>query len=186
MKNYSDFQKDKIYNYKTYSIDGTKVLKEVNIKYLFSYSQRAWMKVDQFFINPKSWEAYHKRNNLTFPDNLKKNLNDKRYRYILCETETITYDINGVEFSRETKYTQHDKSADPFNYQKGKKIKTNNSTQRTKTLYTFDEKDKDGNHRVILKNGAIHYGKRPTRCFIEFEGRPSEVEVKLVESLTIV
>jgi len=176
MKNYSDFQKNKTYNYKTYSADGKTICKEVNIKYLFSYAQNAWHKVDQFFLNPKSWEAYHKKNKLTFPDSLKKNINDRRYRYILCEKEVVTYDINGVEFSRETKYDQHDKSSDIYNYLHGKKIDLNRGfSKQTRTLYTSDKIDKNGNPRVVLTSGAIHYGKRPTRCFIVFEGRINKV-----------
>lgn len=187
MNNYSDFQEGKTYNYKTYSDDGTKVLKEVNIKYLFSYGQNAWMKVDRFFLNSKGWKDYHIEKNLTFPEELKKKLNDRRFRHILCESETITYDINGVEFSRDTKFTQHDKTSDIFNYQHGKKLNIKQEvTSRTRTLYTSDKIDENGNPRVVLTSGAIHYGERPTRCFIVFEGRPSEVAVKIFDSLTIV
>lgn len=187
---WTEFEEGKIYNYKTYSFDGNKVLYEENLKPLFGYSQRGAGKVDKFFINPKSWEGYHKKNGITFPDSVRKKVGDKRCRYVLCEREIIFYDINGIEFDRKKEYYQYDKTFDIFVFQRGRKIKPlrKNKTFVTKTLYTGLSKDSEGNERVILYPGACHYYNKdnePKNCFIEFEGRPNEVKIKSIKSLTI-
>ena len=59
MKFYSDFQKDKTYNYKTFILDGDKVAHEVNIKYLFDFTEGSQMTVEQFFFD-KTFMKYYK------------------------------------------------------------------------------------------------------------------------------
>lgn len=187
MNFYSDFQDNKTYSYQTLSLDGTKVVQEVNIKYLFGFKESSLSKVWEFFFD-KTFMKHFKSKGITFPEDIKKGLNDKKCRYILCEKEVISYDINGAEFNRETSFHQHDKTTDDFNFQKGKKISLKPQQTRTRTFSTVVKIDESENERIVLVPGGIHYNVAPGTLenkHTSFLGRISGVEVKMIDSLSI-
>jgi hypothetical protein len=188
MKFYSDFQKDKTYNYKTFSLDGNKVAHEVNTKYLFAFSEGSQMKVEQFFFD-KTFTKHFKEKGISFPENLKKEINDTKCRYILCQTEVISYDIDGLEFSRETSFQQHDKTSDIFHYQKGKKVSLKSEQTKTRSFNTIRKIDNLGNERTVLVPGGIHYNVKPGNLkdkHLSMLGYMTQIEVKMIDSLEII
>ena len=187
MKYYSDFESNKTYNYKTLSLDGTKVVQEVNIKYLFAFSSNTLNQVFETYLR-SPFVSYNNRNNITFPQNKMKKLNDKNCRYILCEKEVISYDINGVEFDRVTSFYQYDKIMDDFNFKKGKKIVVKNQEPRTRTFYVTTKEDKLGNKKQVLTPGGIHYNVVPGTIGYSLTalGFVKEVEVKMTDSVDVI
>lgn len=188
MNFYSDFQDNKTYSYKTLSLDGTKVVQEVNIKYLFGFKENSLSKVWEFFFD-KTFMKYFKSKGITFPEDIKKDINDKKCRYILCEKEVVSYDIDGKEFSRETSFHQHDKTSDLFHFQKGKKVSVKPQQTRTRSFNTVVKIDNLKNERTVLVPGGIHYNVTPGTLgnkHTSFLGRLSQVEVKMIDSLEIV
>jgi hypothetical protein len=187
MNFYSDFQENKTYSYQTFSFDGTKVVYQVNIKYLFGFKEGAQSKVEQFFFS-KAFMNHFKEKGITFPEDIKKNINDSRCRYILCEKEIIFFDTNGVEYNRETSFYQYDKTGDIFNFQKGRKVSTQPQQQCTRSFNTIVKMDELGNERVVLHPGGIHYNVKPgelNKRHQSFLGWVSQVEVKMIDSLVI-
>ena len=187
MNFHSDFQENKTYSYQTFSLDGTKLVHQVNIKYLFGYKESSLGEVWQFFFD-KTYMKYFKEKGITFPEDIKKGLNDKKCRYILCEKETISYDTDGKEFSRETSFYQHDKTADLFNFQKGKKISVKPQQPSTRSFSTVIKLDNLGNKRGVLVPGGTHYNVKPGELdnkHRSFLGYVSQVEVKMIDSLVI-
>lgn len=187
MNFHSDFQENKTYNYQTLSLDGTKVVQEVNIKYLFGFKEGSLSKVWEFFFD-KTYMKYFKEKGITFPEDVKKGLNDKKCRYILCEKEVISYDIDGKEFSRETSFHQHDKTTDLFNFQRGKKVSLKPQQTRTRSFNTVVKIDNLKNERAVLVPGGIHYNVKPGELnnkHRSFLGYVSQVEVKMIDSLVI-
>ena len=187
MKFYSDFQKDKTYNYKTFSLDGNKVAHEVNIKYLFDFHEGSQMTVEQFFFD-KTFMKYYKEKGITFPEDKKKELNTDKCRYILYEKETIFYDVNGNEYNREISFLQHDKTGDPLHYQRGKKVSTKPQQSKTRSFRTIQKIDNLGNERTVLVPGGIHYNVTPGNLkdkHLSMLGYMFQIEVKMIDSLTI-
>lgn len=187
MNFYSDFQKDRTYSYKTLSFDGTKVAHQVNIKYLFGFKEGSQSKVDQFFFD-KTYMNYFKSKGILFPENIKKDLNDVKCRYILCQKEVIFYDTDGVEYNREESFHQYDKTVYIFNFQRGRKISMKPEQSITRSFNTIVKMDKLGNERVVLVPGGIHYGVKPgelNKKHQSFLGWVSQVEVKMIDSLVI-
>jgi hypothetical protein len=179
MKFYSpQFDSNKTYNLKTLSLDGTKVVQEINIKYLFGFNEKSLSKVWQFFFD-KTFIKNLKEGEV-LPEDVKKDINDTKCRYILCQKEVISYDIDGNEFNRETSFDQYDKTCDPFNFQKGKKINLNTLEPRTRSFYIVTKIDKLGNKRTVLVSGATHYNVVPGTLV-----NKHQVEVKMIDSLTI-
>jgi hypothetical protein len=84
MNYFSDFQPNKIYNYKTLSLDGTKTAQEENVKYLFGFSQNSQSEVEMFFFS-ETFGKYHTKNGLSFDEKKKKKINDKRLNEILFQ-----------------------------------------------------------------------------------------------------
>ena len=186
MKFYSDFQKDKTYNHKTFILDGDKVAHEVNIKYLFDFHEGSQMTVEQFFFD-KTFMKYYKEKGITFPEDKKKELNTDKCRYILCEKETIFYDVNGNEYNREISFLQHDKTSDLFYHQKVKKVSINQQ-QSTRSFRTIQKIDNLGNERTVLVPGGIHYNVTPGNLkdeHLTMIGYITQVEVKMIDLLTI-
>lgn len=186
MKFYSDFQKDKTYNHKTFILDGDKVAHEVNIKYLFDFHEGSKMTVEQFFFD-KTFMKYYKEKGISFPEDKKKELNTDKCRYILCEKETIFYDVNGNEYNREISFLQHDKTSDLFYHQKGKKVSTN-TQQSTRSFRTIQKIDNLGSERTVLVPGGIHYNVTPGNLkdeHLTMIGYITQVEVKMIDLLTI-
>jgi hypothetical protein len=187
MNFHSDFQEKKTYNYQTLSLDGTKVVQEVNIKYLFGFKEGSQSKVEQFFFD-KTYMKYFKEKGITFPEDVKKGLNDKKCRYILCEKETIFFDTNGKEYNRETSFHQHDKTTDLFNFQRGNKVSVKPQQASTRSFNTVIKLDNLGNERTVLVPGGIHYNVKPGELkdrHRSFLGYVSQVEVKMIDSLVI-
>lgn len=186
---YSDFQPNKTYQYKTYSLDGTKLLHQVNMKYLFAFSEGHQSKIEQFYLS-KCFIEYNRRNNLSFPEDQKKDLNDKSCRYILCEKETIYYGMDGVEFHRKTAYYQYDKTFNMF--KKGKKVTLKSPQQKTRTLYIATIKGNNNIEGSVFLPGGIHYGVKPgvidrkERRITMLGLAQLEVECKMVDSLEII
>ena len=186
MKFYSDFQKDKTYNHKTFILDGDKVAHEVNIKYLFDFHEGSQMTVEQFFFD-KTFMKYYKEKGISFPEDKKKELNTDKCRYILCEKETIFYDVNGNEYNREISFLQHDKTSDLFYHQKVKKVSINQQ-QSTRSFRTIQKIDNLGNERTVLVPGGIHYNVTPGNLkdeHLTMIGYITQVEVKMIDLLTI-
>ena len=187
MNFYSDLQENKTYSYQTLSLDGAKVAHQVNIKYLFGFKEGAQSKVEQFFFD-KTYMKHFKSKGITFPEDIKKGLNDKKCRYILCEKEVIFFDTNGVEYNKETSYSQHDKTGDTFNFQRGRKISTRPQQSCTRSFNTIVKMDEVGNERTVLVPGGIHYNVTPGKLkdkHQSFLGYVSQVEVKMIDSLVI-
>jgi hypothetical protein len=187
MNFYSDFQENKTYSYQTLSLDGAKVAHQVNIKYLFGFKEGAQSKVEQFFFD-KTYMKHFKSKGITFPEDIKKGLNDKKCRYILCEKEVIFFDTNGVEYNREISFHQYDKTGDIFNFQRGRKISTCTQQSCTRSFNTIVKMDVLGNERVVLVPGGIHYNVTPGKLkdkHRSFLGYVSQVEVKMIDSLVI-
>lgn len=149
----TEFLPNKIYNYKTYSDDdGTKVLMERKVKYLFGYAQKYQYIICQHFIDTKlksfkdyKSDCFGKVIDLT---KIKKSINDGRCRYILCEEEVVTYTVTGKVHSTEKKVITYDKLYDAL----PKLPKSNKSNGvRLRTLY----KKKDSKGISYYTNGAI-------------------------------
>ena len=188
MKFYSQFEPNKTYNSKTLSLDGTKVVQEVNTKYLFGFKENSLSKVWRFFFD-KTFMKKDNQNGVTLPEDVKKDINDSKCRYILCEKEVITYDIDGNEFSRETSFYQYDKTGDSFYFQKGRKISTHPQQPRTRSFNTVVKIDNLGKERTVLVPGGTHYNvvpgtlKNKHLCML---GYMTQVEVKMIDSLSII
>ena len=185
---FSEFQENKTYNYKTLSLDGTKTAQEKNVKYLFGFSQNSQSEVEMFFFS----ETFHTKNGLSFDQKKKKKINDKRCRYILCEVETVLYDIQGKEYGRKTEFEMHDKTSDILTLIKGKKVRykyANKQPQTSTRSFTITHKiDQQGNEREVLTPGGIHYGTEPGKLnknSITFLGTIQAVEVKRLDSISI-
>jgi hypothetical protein len=192
MNYFSDFQPNKIYNYKTLSLDGTKTAQEKNVKYLFGFSQNSHIEVEMFFFS-ETFGKYHTKNGLSFDEKKKKKINDKRCRYILCEVETVLYDIQGNEYGRQTSLEIHDKTSDIFTLIKGKKVRykfANKQAQSSTRSFSITYKiDEQGNEREVLTPGGIHYGTKPGNLNpnrVTFLGVIQAVEVKTIDELTII
>jgi hypothetical protein len=189
MKTYhSQFDTNKTYNTKTLSLDGSKIVREENTKYLFGFRENSQSQVEQFFFD-KTYMKYFKEKGITFQDKLKKDINNKTCRYILCETEVISYDTDGVEFSRETSLQQYDKTGDLFHYQKGKKVSVKPQQERTRSFSAVRKIDNSGNERTVLVPGGIHYGVVPGTLkdkHLSMLGYITMVEVKMIDSLEII
>lgn len=192
MKYFSDFQPNKIYNYKTLSLDGTKTAQEKNVKYLFGFSQNSQSEVEMFFFS-ETFEKYHTKHGLSFDEKKKKKINDKRCRYILCEVETVLYDIQGNVYGQQTSLEIHDKTSDILTIIKGKKVRykyTNKQPQASTRSFSITYKiDDQGNEREVLTPGGIHYGTEPGNLnpdIITFLGKIRAVEVKKIDELTII
>jgi hypothetical protein len=188
MKFYSSqFDSNKTYNSKTLSLDGSKVVQEVNTKYLFGFKESSLSKVWEFFFD-KTFMKHFKERGITFPENVKKDINDNKCRYILCEKEVISYDIDGNEFSRVTSFDQYDKTGDSFHFQKGKKINLRPQQPTTRSFKTVVKVDNLGNERTVLVPGGTHYNvvpgtlKNKHLCML---GYMTQVEVKMTDSLNI-
>ena len=187
MKFYSQFDSNKTYNRKTLSLDGTKVVQEVNTKYLFGFKEGSLSKVWEFYFD-KTFIKYFKEKGITFPEDVKKDINDSKCRYILCEKEVISYDIDGNEFSRVTSFDQYDKTCDSFYLQKGKKINLRPQQPRTRSFNTVVKIDNLGKERAVLVPGGTHYNVVPGTLKskqLSMLGYVNQVEVKMVDSLTI-
>lgn len=185
---FSEFQENKTYNYKTLSLDGTKTAQEKNVKYLFGFSQNSQSEVEMFFFS----ETFHTKNGLSFDQKKKKKINDKRCRYILCEVETILYDIQGKEYGRKTEFEMHDKTSDILTLIKGKKVRYKYANKQpqtfTRSFSVIRKIDDQGNEREVLTPGGIHYGTEPGKLnknSITFLGTIQAVEVKRLDSVSI-
>ena len=188
---FSEFQENKTYNYKTLSLDGTKTAQEKNVKYLFGFSQNSQSVVEQFFFD-KTFIKYFKEKGISFDQKKKKKINDKRCRYILCEVETVLYDIQGKEYGRKTEFEMHDKTSDILTLIKVKKVRykyANKQPQTSTRSFTITHKiDQQGNEREVLTPGGIHYGTEPGKLnknSITFLGTIQSVEVKRLDSVSI-
>jgi hypothetical protein len=188
---FSEFQENKTYNYKTLSLDGTKTAQEKNVKYLFGFSQNSQSEVEMFFFS-ETFSKYHTKNGLSFDQKKKKKINDKRCRYILCEVETVLYDIQGKEYGRKTEFEMHDKTSDILTLIKGKKVRykyANKQPQTSTRSFSVTRKiDQQGNEREVLTPGGIHYGTEPGKLnknSITFLGTIQSVEVKRLDSVEI-
>ena len=187
MKFYSEFKANKTYNTKTLSLDGSKTVGEVNTKYLFGFKESSQPQVEAHFLD-STYTKYFQQNGIVFPDKLKKDINAKTCRYILCETEVISYDIDGVEFGREKSYQQYDKTSDLFHYQKGKKVSLKPQQARTRSFSTINKIDSAGNERTVLVPGGIHYNVVPGTLkskHLSMPGYIAMIEVKMIDSLEI-
>ena len=173
MKYFSDFQTGKTYNYKTLSLDGTKTVRETNAKYLFSFSTNNGNEIDLHFFPNDNFSAPE---GSTFDEKKKRKLNDSRCRYILCEVETIVYDVDGNEHGRDTKFEVYDKSTDKQTFARGKKARYNKDFAPFTRFFSIELKQ-DG--KMVLAPGGVHYGVVPGTL-------KHGVEVKAVDSLTIV
>jgi hypothetical protein len=192
MNYFSDFQPNKIYNYKTLSLDGTKTAQEKNVKYLFGFSQNSHIEVEMFFFS-ETFGKYHTKNGLSFDEKKKKKINDKRCRYILCEVETVLYDIQGNEYGRQTSLEIHDKTSDIFTLIKGKKVRYKYANKQpqsfTRSFSVINKVDDQGNEREVLTPGGIHYGTEPgklNKFSITFLGAIKALEVKKIDTLSII
>jgi hypothetical protein len=68
MKAYhSQFDPNKTYNTKTLSLDGSKIVREENTKYLFGFRENSQSQVEQFFFD-KTYMKYFKEKGITFQD----------------------------------------------------------------------------------------------------------------------
>ena len=144
----TEFLPNKIYSYKTYSDDGTKVLKERRVQFLFGYAQKYQFTIYQNFLTKKlesfddyKCDAFGKVIDLT---NIKKGINDGRCRYILCEEEVVTYTVTGKVYSTEKSVTIYDKTWDYT-------PKVSKKPSDIRTLY----KQRDPKGISYYKNGAI-------------------------------
>jgi len=189
---FSDFQENKTYNYKTLSLDGTKTVQEKNVKYLFGFSQNSQSEVEMFFFS-ETFAKYHTKNGLSFDQKKKKKINDKRCRYILCEVETVLYDIQGKEYGRKTEFEIHDKTSDIFTLIKGKKVRYKYANKQpqsfTRSFSVINKVDDQGNEREVLTPGGIHYGTEPgklNKFSITFLGAIKALEVKKIDTLSII
>lgn len=189
---FSEFQENKTYNYKTLSLDGTKTAQEKNVKYLFGFSQNSQSVVEQFFFD-KTFIKYFKEKGISFDQKKKKKINDKRCRYILCEVETVLYDIQGKEYGRKTEFEMHDKTSDILTFIKGKKVRYKYANKQpqtsTRSFRVIRKIDDQGNEREVLTPGGIHYGTEPGKLkknSITFLGTIQAVEVKKIDELTII
>jgi hypothetical protein len=189
MKNFysPQFDSNKTYNLKTFALDGTTLVQEVNIKYLFGYKESSLTKVWRFFFDKTFIKNL--KNGETLPEDVKKDINDTKCRYILCEKEVISYDTDGDEFSRETSFYQYDKTCESFNYQKGKKITRKPNQVCTRLFNTIVKVDNLGNQRTVLVPGGINYsfapGTLPNKQRLCGLKSMKQVEVKMIDSLTI-
>jgi len=178
MKYCSEYESDRVYNLKTLSLDGTKIVHEVNIKYLFGFKESSQFKIEQFYFDKNSIEN-NQKNGISLPKEHVKDINDTKCRYILCEKETITYDIDGKEFSRKTCFSQHDKLLD---YQQSA------TPECTRSFSVIDETDDLGNERYVLMPGGIHYNVTPgtleSKHLTAF-GYIEQVEVQMLDILNI-
>lgn len=177
---------NKTYNLKTLSLDGTKVVQEVNTKYLFGFKESSLSKVWRFFFDKTFMKNL--KNGEVFPEDVKKDINHNKCRYILCEKEVISYDIDGNEFSRETSFYQYDKTGDLFHFQKGKKINLKPHQPCTRLFNTTVKIDNLGNERTVLVPGGINYSVTPGKLknkHLSMLGYMTQVEVKMIDSLTI-
>lgn len=188
---FSEFQENKTYNYKTLSLDGTKTAQEKNVKYLFGFSQNSQSEVEMFFFS-ETFSKYHTKNGLSFDQKKKKKINDKRCRYILCEVETVLYDIQGKEYGRKTEFEMHDKTSDILTLIKGKKVRYKYANKQpqtsTRSFSVIRKIDDQGNEREVLTPGGIHYGTEPGKLnknSITFLGTIQAVEVKRLDSVSI-
>ena len=188
---FSEFQENKTYNYKTLSLDGTKTAQEKNVKYLFGFSQNSQSEVEMFFFS-ETFSKYHTKNGLSFDQKKKKKINDKRCRYILCEVETVLYDIQGKEYGRKTEFEMHDKTSDILTLIKGKKVRYKYANEQpqtfTRSFSVIRKVDDQGNEREVLTPGGIHYGTEPGKLnknSITFLGTIQSVEVKRLDSVSI-
>ena len=172
MKYFSDFQVGKTYNYKTLSLDGTKTVRETNTKYLLSFSPSNGNEIDLHFFPNDNFSAPE---GSTFDEKKKRKVNDSRCRYILCEVETISYDVDGNEYGRDTKFEVYDKTTDKQTFARGKKVRYNKYFTPFTRFFNIELKGE----KMVLAPGGVHYGVAPGTL-------KHGVEVKAVDSLTIV
>ncbi|CAG7580883.1 MAG: hypothetical protein SLAVMIC_00589 [uncultured marine phage] len=179
MKFITDFQKDKNYNYKTYSRDGEKIVEERNVRFLFSYAGKYQHLMFNHFLDRSltKFEDYKGDmfGNIITDKNLnkiKKNINDKRCRYILCEEEVVTYTVTGKVFSKKSKVTTYDKTSDLIGKIKSGKL---DQTIRIRTMY---KKRVDG-VSVFIPGAMVSL--RDINDFRSSYGHP----VKMFDSLNI-
>ena len=144
------------------------------------------------FFFSETFSKYHTKNGLSFDQKKKKKINDKKCRYILCEVETVLYDIQGKEYGRKTEFEMHDKTSDILTLIKGKKVRykyANNQPQTSTRSFSVTRKiDDQGNEREVLTPGGIHYGTEPGKLnknSITFLGTIQAVEVKRLDSVSI-
>ena len=169
---FSDFQVGKTYNYKTLSLDGTKAVRETNTKYLFSFFPNNGTEIDlHFFPNGTSSAPAGS----TFAEKKKRKVNDSRCRYILCEVETISYDVDGNEYGRDTRFEVYDKTTDKQTFARGKKVRYNKYFTPFTRFFNIELKE----GKMVLVPGGVRYGVIPGTF-------KHGVEVKAVDSLTIV
>ena len=191
MNYFSDFQPNKTYSYNTLSLDGTKTFQEKNVKHLFGFSKNAQSEVEMFYFS-EAFGKYNAKNGLSFDEKKKKKINDKRCRYILCEVETVSYDIQGVEYGRQTSLEIYDKTSDILTLIKGKKVRYNANKQAQASTRSFCiayKIDDQGSEREVLAPGGIHYGTEPGKLnpsITTFLGRIQAVEAKKIDMLTII
>ena len=172
MKYFSDFQVGKTYNYKTLSLDGTKTVRETNTKYLFSFSTSNGNEIDLHFFPNDNFSAPE---GSTFDEKKKRKVNDSRCRYILCEVETISYDVDGNEYGHDTKFEVYDKTTDKQTFARGKKARYSKDFAPFTMFFNIELKG----GKMVLAPGGVRYGVEPGTL-------KHGVEVKAVDSLTIV
>ena len=169
---FSDFQVGKTYNYKTLSLDGTKAVRETNTKYIFSFSTSNGNEIDlHFFPNGTSSAPVGS----TFAEKKKRKVNDSRCRYILCEVETVSYDVDGNEYGRDTRFEVYDKTTDKQTFARGRKARYSKDFAPFTRFFNIELKG----GKMVLAPGGVHYGVAPGTL-------KHGVEVKAVDSLTIV
>ena len=172
MKYFSDFQVGKTYNYKTLSLDGSKAVRETNTKYLFSFFPGNGNEIDLHFFPSGTLSAPA---GSTFDEKKKRKVNDSRCRYILCEVETVSYDVDGNEYGRDTRFEVYDKTTDKQTFARGVKARYNKYFTPFTRFFNIELKG----GKMVLAPGGVRYGVIPGTF-------KHGVEVKAVDSLTIV